>query len=69
LVRRDAEDVATCRALIALLEKLHRRGYLSDVPIAELSRWLQRRTITFCSARSAGIADDDGAPQWDINPR
>jgi hypothetical protein len=64
LARRDREDVATCQAIIAILEKLHSRGYLSDVPVASLSRWLERRTITFCSARAAGIADDDEPPRF-----
>jgi hypothetical protein len=43
LARRDREDVAVCNAIIVLLQKLHSRGYLSDVPVNGVARWLRGR--------------------------
>jgi hypothetical protein len=59
LQRRDETDIAVCDMLIGLLYEAARYNLLGAFKPEELARWVQLRTVSFCSMRSTGLADDD----------
>jgi hypothetical protein len=59
LVKRDQIDIAVCDMLIAVLYEAARYNLLGKFSPDELARWVQLRTVAFCSMRSTGLADDD----------
>jgi len=56
---RDAQDLATLNYLVNVLGGLQNAGLLSDLPLDQLTPWLRRRVVHFCSARYADLVDDD----------
>ncbi len=60
LAKRDSEDFAVLGGIVNLLEGFERAGLISDVPVAELAKWMHRRVSFYAAARSEGLVDDDG---------
>ncbi len=60
-LKRDSEDFAVLGGIVNLLEGFERAGLISDLPVAQLAEWMQRRVSNFCAMRAEGLGDDDGA--------